>query len=185
MKIVIFSDSHGDPETMCGVTEKEKPDMIVHLGDGIADLVKLIERYPDVELIKVLGSVDSGSGDDEWLKLINVLGRRIVITHGHTFINYTYINELEGYKRTGEDRAASNKNILQLIIDNNADIFLHGHTHEPCINRIQVTMEKTCWIMNPGSVRHEESGKINPVYGVIELLEPGTSELRLVEVELK
>ena len=48
MKIVIFSDSHGDAETMCGVVEKENPDMIIYLGDGIADAEQLNEKYPNI-----------------------------------------------------------------------------------------------------------------------------------------
>jgi len=38
MKILIFSDSHGDVETMVQVIEKENPETIVHLGDDKADL---------------------------------------------------------------------------------------------------------------------------------------------------
>ena len=38
MKVVIFSDSHGDVEIMVQVIEKEKPEMIIHLGDGKADV---------------------------------------------------------------------------------------------------------------------------------------------------
>ena len=46
MKIAIFSDSHGETETMCDVVEKEKPDMIIYLGDGIADAEQLNVKYP-------------------------------------------------------------------------------------------------------------------------------------------
>ena len=41
MKILIFSDSHGDVDIMRDIVEKEKPDMIIHLGDSIKDAEKL------------------------------------------------------------------------------------------------------------------------------------------------
>lgn len=34
-KILVFSDSHGHFNTMLGIAQKEQPDIIVHLGDGV------------------------------------------------------------------------------------------------------------------------------------------------------
>ncbi len=136
MKILIFSDSHGDVKTMCGAIESEKPDMIIHLGDGIADVKALSERYPDVQMIHNLGNVDSNA-DEEWIKLAEICGKRFIMTHGHTFIN-----EFKDYKQTDENRIKSRMDMLACMKENNADILLHGHTHEPYINRTWITPEK-------------------------------------------
>ena len=181
MKIVIFSDSHGDSETMCGVVDKEKPDTIIYLGDGIADAEQLNEKYPNIKMIKVLGGVDSDKEDEEWIKYIEICGKRFIITHGHTFIRYTYVDEFKDYVQTDEDRIKSRTDMLKSISDNNADIFLHGHTHEPYINRTQIA-GKTCWIMNPGSIRRMYGTSYMPSYGLLKINESGILELQLVEV---
>jgi len=178
MKIVIFSDSHGDVETMCVVVKKEIPDMIIHLGDGIADAEQINDKYPDIEMIKVLGNVDSNNEDEEWIKIVEISGKRFIITHGHTFIN-----EFIGTEQTDENRINSRKSMLQTMNENNADILLHGHTHEPYINRTQVILGKTCWIMNPGSIRRKDNSLVNPVYGVLKFKESGSFEWQFVEVE--
>lgn len=178
MKIVIFSDSHGDAKTMCGVVEKEKPDMIIYLGDGIADAEQLNAKYPGIEMIKVLGNVDSDKEDEEWVKFAEICGKRFIITHGHTFIN-----EFKDNKQTDENRIASRLNMLKTMNENNADILLHGHTHEPYINRTEAAPRKACWIMNPGSIRRRVSGIFSPVYGVLKFNESGAFEWQFIEAE--
>jgi putative phosphoesterase len=177
IKVIIFSDSHGDVETMRGVTEKEKPDIIIFLGDGIADAEKLSEKYPRINFIKVLGNVDSknDSENEEWIKFAEICGKRFIITHGHTFID-----EFKDYKQTDENRVKSRNDMLKFMSDNNADILLHGHTHEPYINRAQ-TPDKTSWIMNPGSIRR--GGNFPAVYGVLKFDENGIFEWQFKEVK--
>ena len=182
MKIVVFSDSHGDAETMCSVVENEKPDMIIFLGDGIADAEQLSEKNPEIKMIKVLGGVDFDNEDEEWIKFAEICGKRFVIAHGHMFIRYTFDSELKKYRQTDDDRIQTRIDMLKIMIDNDADILLHGHTHEPYINRMQLTPDKTGWIMNPGSIRRKGNGTFSPVYGVINLNESGALEWRFVEI---
>ena len=87
MKILIFSDSHGDSTTMCNVVENEQPDMIIYLGDGIADTEEVSRRHHDIKMIKVLGSLDSNKDDEEWIKYAEICDKRFMLTHGHTFYN--------------------------------------------------------------------------------------------------
>jgi len=175
MKIVIFSDSHGDVETMCGVVEKEKPDMIIYLGDGIEDAEQLNERYSDIQMIKILGNVDSKK-EEEWIKFAEICGKRFIMTHGHIFIN-----EFKNYQQTDENRITSRNNMLKIMAENNADILLHGHTHDPYINKIPMP-ERICWIMNPGSISRIE-GIFKPTYGILKINESGTLEWRFIEVD--
>ena len=182
MKIVIFSDSHGDAGTMCSVIDKEMPDMIIYLGDGIADAKQLNEKYPDIQMIKNLGNMDSEKKDEELIKFAEICGKRFVMTHGHTFINYTFNDKINAYQLTDESRTTCRINIQKFMADNNADVFLHGHTHEPYLHRI-LMQEKVCWIMNPGSIRRMDDGLVKPTYGMLKIDENGTMEWQIAEVE--
>ena len=51
MKIVIFSDSHGNQDNMRQVISKERPDAVFHLGDGRADILTVMEGLPHVEAV--------------------------------------------------------------------------------------------------------------------------------------
>ena len=49
MKILVFSDSHGNEDNMVRAVEQERPstlDAIVHLGDGWRDAEALHRLYP-------------------------------------------------------------------------------------------------------------------------------------------
>ena len=183
MKIAIFSDSHGDIETMRIATEKEKPDMIIYLGDGIADAEQLCKKYPSIKMIKVLGGLDSHKQDEEWIKSAEICGKRFVMAHGHTFITYTYDEKADKYRQTDADLARSRRNILEIIRDNNADILLHGHTHEPYINRTQIAPGRACWVMNPGRIGRGDGWVFKPAYGVLKIDESGTFEWQFKEVK--
>ena len=45
MNILVLSDSHGNISNMEEAVEREKPDMILHLGDCWRDAERLAERY--------------------------------------------------------------------------------------------------------------------------------------------
>jgi len=175
MKILIFSDSHGDSDTMCSTTEKEQPDMIIYLGDGIEDAEKLGRKYPDIEIIKNLGNVDSEKQDEEWLKYAEICGKRFMMTHGHTFFT--------GKDMTQNEMTEARDNILKFMFENNIDITLHGHIHEPFIYRCQMTPSRHGWIMCPGRIgRIMSKESIIPVYGILKVSESDALEWQFVEV---
>ena len=45
-KVLVLSDSHGDVEAMVRAAEREKPHLILHLGDLCRDFVELRRRLP-------------------------------------------------------------------------------------------------------------------------------------------
>ena len=182
MKIVIFSDSHGDTNTMCYVVEKEKPDMIIYLGDGISDAEELNAKYPNTKMIKILGGIDSDKEDEEWIKVVEICEKRFVLTHGHKLIRYTFNNDSKAYMQTEEDRIQSHIALLECINEHDADILLHGHTHEPYMNRIGLTPKKTCWIMNPGRIGRQSCSDFSSVYGILRFDESNAFEWTLKEV---
>jgi putative phosphoesterase len=177
MKILIFSDSHGDSVTMCGVVDKEQPDMIIYLGDGIADAEEASQKYPNIQMIKNLGNIDSKKEDEEWIKYAEICGKRFMMTHGHTFFIEKEITQ------GGMEEARLN--ILKLMYENNIDITLHGHIHEPFIYYHCLTQSKHSWIMCPGRIGRKVNyiGSVNPIYGVLKIRESGALEWQFVEVE--
>jgi len=174
IKILICSDSHGDVDTMCGAAEKEKPDMILYLGDGIADAEELSAQSPNIEMIKVPGNVDSQKEDEEWMQYTEICGKRFMMMHGHTFFT--------GKEMTQNEMAQARLNILDFMSENNVDITLHGHIHEPFAYYHRYTQLKRGWIMCPGRIgRYNDS--VHPTYGVLNIEESGALEWRVVEVE--
>ena len=52
MKILVFSDSHGDRQTMVLAAEAHRPDAIFHLGDCWRDAEELEYAFPDTPLFR-------------------------------------------------------------------------------------------------------------------------------------
>ncbi|WP_459130112.1 YfcE family phosphodiesterase [Guggenheimella bovis] len=74
MKIVVFSDSHGDSFSIEKVLSLENPDRVIHLGDGIGDLNNGI---------KVQGNCDYVSAPKERIEVFENV--RFFLTHGHLY----------------------------------------------------------------------------------------------------
>lgn len=128
MRILVVSDSHGDPYRLKEAVERQpSAKLIIHLGDGARDLDYINARVP---VISVKGNCDFGC--DAPLSFIDeVKGKRIYCTHGH----YEYVKHSLTYLK---EKAA----------ENGIHIALYGHTHEA------VTLyEDGIWFINPGSVR--------------------------------
>lgn len=128
MTLAVFSDSHGNPAKMLHWLAENPPDMILHLGDGAADQVKIKNQFPHIPLIAVQGNCDFGSGLPE-TELFSVSSLKIMMTHGHIY----------GVKRS----------LLPLIDAARAEgagLVIYGHTHEP-----NFSMEGGLYVLNPGS----------------------------------
>ncbi len=141
MKILVFSDSHGDSESMKRVIRKHRrAEVIIFCGDGAREFSELRVLYPDKAFYGVTGNCDWYS-DLPAYQEIELCGKRIFLTHGHLF---------------------DVKNGLSRIIDmgrsNGFDILLFGHTH-----RQLTSAEGAMLIMNPGSIGCEGE------YGIIEI----------------
>ncbi len=141
MKILVFSDSHGDSESMKRVIRKHRrAEVIIFCGDGAREFSELRVLYPDKAFYGVTGNCDWYS-DLPTYQEIELCGKRIFLTHGHLF---------------------DVKNGLSRIIDmgrsNGFDILLFGHTH-----RQLTSAEGAMLIMNPGSIGCEGE------YGIIEI----------------
>ena len=143
-KICVFSDSHGRSEDMALAVRAEKPDLVIHLGDGEGDLYRLEKEFPDLGIENVRGNCDWRS-TALWTLRLTVAGKRIFAVHGHD----------HDVKRDPDLRK-----LKLAALEDDADIVLFGHTHCPCVCH-ELCMD----IMNPGTIG---TGSVH-TYGVITI----------------
>lgn len=126
MKIIVFSDSHGNIGPMLAAVSHYKPDMILHLGDHIwdADCFKKMS----IPMRRVRGNCDFGSVDIENDTVV-INGIRIIMTHGHRYTVKAGLGPLMNLGRSAK-----------------ADILLFGHTHIPLREEREGIV-----LMNPGT----------------------------------
>lgn len=157
MKILVFSDSHGRYANMQkAVCMHPDASVLLHLGDGIADVCKL-SRVPDrIHLVK--GNLEEytfNSQKSPLQDLIDIEGKKIYMCHGH---------------RAGVN--FSMQNLLYKAMENNADIALFGHTHQKYENYIPSSdtdaKSKGIYLFNPGSISRPRDS-IFSSFGIIEI----------------
>ncbi len=130
MKIIAFSDSHGDHLNMEKALRKHSDaTAVIFCGDGHNDITALQKNHSDKTFYCVKGNNDWCC---QFANLITVTlgGKKFIITHGHvqrvkeSLMQITYLGQQE-----------------------NADIAVFGHTHQ------QLTvLESNIILINPGSV---------------------------------
>lgn len=142
MKILVFSDSHGNTERMLLAAEAESPDAIFHLGDHWRDGDTLEAAFPHISLYRVPGNCDWYCREPAECKLF-LAGACVLLCHGHEY------SVKLGY---GSVRIHGKKEA--------ADLVLCGHTHRPWYEDTGDLQ-----IFNPGSVGMGSE----PTYGVVEI----------------
>lgn len=143
MKVLVFSDSHGNETNMITAIEQETPDMVLHLGDCWEDVQELRWIYPELAIEQVPGNCDDVPLE-ELERVIQVAGYRLAFCHGHS----------RGVKR-------DQRGITYLGEETGADLVLYGHTHQRHCEKCG-----RFYLMNPGSV-----GMGSVSYGVLYLEE--------------
>lgn len=152
MKILVLSDSHGNRKAVGKIFDNMYGyfDKAVFLGDGENDFGEVLEKNPDIDLIKVRGNCDRGIGGSPLTTIIEADGVRIFVTHGNMY----------GVKSGLGGLAAAAKL-------SGCEMALFGHTHCRTDERID---EIYCF--NPGSCAIPHDGNA-PSYGVIHVSEQG------------
>jgi len=140
MKILVFSDSHGETKAMLAAAEAEKPDMLIHLGDNLRDGLAL-----GTQALCVRGNCDWGETHPEE-ETVELCGVKIFITHGHLY----------GVK-SGLNRIAFKGREI------GADLILFGHTH-----RAYIAQNGDVRLFNPGAVSGRVWDR-EKTYGVVYL----------------
>ena len=137
MKVLVFSDSHGELENIKNAIDKFCDiDTIIHLGDFTDDIDEIKKIYKDKIFIQVAGNNDFTEIPNE--KIVDVNGHKIFITHGHEYNVYFGIDRL--YYRLSEL---------------GVNIALYGHTHKPLS-----FFEDDFLILNPGSISYPRGFKV-------------------------
>lgn len=144
MKILVFSDSHGKTDVMrrALLDHGRSVSMIIHLGDGVRDIMHVSSLFPEIPLVSLKGNGESAARD---VRVLDERGIRFVCMHGHTF-------SVKSGIMTAAEYAA----------ELGGDILLYGHTHVPCDRVITLSDGKCIRVFNPGS-----AGAYRPSYGVI------------------
>lgn len=139
MKIIVFSDSHRDFNSMMKAIEKESNiSMIIHAGDVLSDVEDLKIMYPQYNIVYVKGNNDLWDRSAPEDRFFEIEGVRIFLTHGHNY----------GVKYS---TAALAKKANEL----GADICIFGHTHQ-AFNEVSGSIT----LFNPGCASRR--------YGIIE-----------------
>ena len=164
-KILILADSHTDIDTMISAVDHEKPDMIIHLGDHITDAEQLNRKYSHIQMYNVFGNTDSKKENVEWIRYVEICGKRIMLTHGNIFLNESNKSEDISNIFYNDNRSA------------NTDIILFGHTHAPYLN-----YRYNRWIMNPGRIGRASGNNIHVTYGILKI-DSGKIHWEIIEVD--
>ncbi len=158
MKCLVFSDSHGSTRGMLRALDIHKDaEAVFFLGDGLTDIISLVDREPRHAWFYVRGNCDYtsavGTTPVRKLESVTLEGYRIVFTHG----------DLYGVKY-GFD------GLLRLAETSGADVVLFGHTHTPC-EKYNSKEEGGVYFFNPGSIGYDYPAPSS--YGVMNITDRG------------
>ncbi|WP_349138920.1 metallophosphoesterase [Flavonifractor hominis] len=146
LKVLLFSDSHGNVANMADTVRLEQPDQILHLGDLLQDADALSSQFPHIPLVSVPGNCDGRRPDLPEERVLELDGCRILMTHGHIY-----------QVKMGIGAA------VRAAREVRADLLLFGHTHQAFCE-----YENGMWVVNPGSA----GSLTQPSYAVL-ILEAG------------
>ena len=141
VRIAVFSDTHGDVDHMERAVRRERPDLVLHLGDLCRDFEELQARMPRQTMQNVCGNCDGFSLTPDQ-RVLQVEGRRLLMTHGHRYHVKASYNSAVFAAREAQ-----------------AEFLLFGHTHIPFCEELE-----GLWVLNPGSCQGRRG-----TYGIIEL----------------
>lgn len=151
MKILVISDTHKKLNNAINLIDRVTDlDLVIHLGDHYRDAEDLQAIYNELNFEYVAGNCDFASENGLKERLLEINGKKILLTHGHYYqVKYGY-NLVAG-----------------LLEEKKVDVVLFGHTHLPVIEYIGDKI-----IMNPGSTSEPRRGNL-PSYAILEIDERG------------
>ena len=134
MRVIVFSDSHGNTEGMKCVLERERAELMIHLGDVSKDAQCVAELYNKL-LISVAGNCDIFASVP-YVTVTEIDGVYVYICHGNALY--------------GDERA-----VARQAKANGCSLAFFGHTHVPTDTVIDGVR-----VINPGSISRprQESG---------------------------
>jgi len=160
MKILVFSDSHGNLNNLKLILKQYEKDAkyVIHLGDYDNDISEIKSFFQNYKYINISGNCDWGNFTPSE-KLFSLYGKTFFITHGH---KYKVKSSLINLSYSAEEK--------------NADICLFGHTHVPLL-----TSSNDIIYMNPGSISNPRGGT-SYTYGTIDISDDKNIRARITEL---
>lgn len=152
MKILVFSDSHGNTANMIEAINRNKMncDLVVFLGDGLRDMALVKSKFPDISFFEVRGNCDFFGSDTPKDAILDLDGIKVLITHGDKY-NVKY----------------GLTTILYAGAEKEVDAIFFGHTHITC-ELCEYVGERRIQLFNPGSVGISSTyGVVNTANGVL------------------
>ena len=146
MKILVVSDSHGNIGNILTAIDREQPDVLIHLGDGL----------PDLADIKFSGQIYAARGNCDLNGKIKTMGK---VEHNKKIILYLHGHEFDvskGYEK-----------LVNFATAQGADIVLFGHTHRP-----DYFTRNGIVFVNPGAMKDRQSGTYATIQFVKDVAEP-------------
>ncbi len=146
MRILIVSDTHGKNGNLKKVLDEEEPlDGLIHLGDSECTGEELAQMVL-CPVFMVAGNCDR-SANLPLVRVEELDGCRIMMTHGHTFSVSVGIRDLK------ETAGA-----------NGCSVLMFGHTHRPFIDESDPELT----VLNPGSLTFPRQEGRRPSYILME-----------------
>lgn len=139
IRVVVMSDSHGDERAIRRVLEKESAAVVIHLGDGAAEAMRIAADTPARTWHIVRGNCDYTDAVPVQLT-VSVGGVKLYLTHGYA-----------EHVKSGLLR------LSLAALENEVAVALYGHTHIPATDFAQGVL-----LFNPGSVR-------TGCYGILQI----------------
>lgn len=109
MKILVISDTHGSVGPILTAIDRVKPDVIIHLGDGVSDLRD----------VNFKGQIYAVRGNHDRNPRLKKMGK---LSYGKTVILYLHG---DGYNVHNE-----REKLVNFVNQQGADIVLFGHSHK-------------------------------------------------------
>lgn len=155
MIIAVVSDTHGIVLPVAYSLQRNKVDIVLHLGDYASD-AKKIEQITGMEIYAVAGNCDENSKDVPEELVLEIRRKKFFLTHGH---NYDVDNGID--------------KIVEKAKEVGADYALFGHTHVHIRERVDGIT-----VLNPGSTTLPRKGDTKGYY-IVNLIEKSVNRINL------
>jgi putative phosphoesterase len=150
MRILVFSDSHGEVRHMKQILGRAEVEAVLFLGDGIREFEALQEGYDGKAVFMAVRGNCDFLCDDPAERIFSYEGVRILMLHGHTR-NVKYgTAALEAYARVQD-----------------VDLVLYGHTHRAEDRYLPAEEGRPLRLFNPGSIG--ACGREGPRFGYLDI----------------
>ncbi len=155
MIIAVVSDTHGIVLPVAYSLQRNKVDIVLHLGDNASD-AKKIEQITGMEIYAVAGNWVENSKDVPEELVLEIRRKKFFLTHGH---NYDVDNGID--------------KIVEKAKEVGANYALFGHTHVHIRERVDGIT-----VLNPGSTTLPRRGDTKGYY-IVNLIEKSVNRINL------